>query len=173
METISKELPSSVTISVKYHGEQTIDLADMSPEWLAWAIGNGVRQSVADADAGKANTPEGEAAVKEKLERIAAGNIPQGGGGGGNRLSPYQKALKDIIVDLLNGAGLKKADATKRAKDPEIAFKDYLTIALTAKYGEAGVNERLDEAFSTNYPKIEAKALKLAEERQATADVAI
>lgn len=171
MNTIKANLPESVSITLKYHGPQTIDLKDMSPEWLEWAIANGVRQSCADADAGKANTKDGEDAVLEKFSRIKAGNIPSGGGGGGARIDPLEKELRALVSDALNKAGMKRVDANKAAKDPKAAFRQYLEIALAAKYGEDGVSERIDDAFATNWPKLEDTAKARVE--AAKTDIAI
>lgn len=96
MNTFTIELPVSVAVDIKVLGEQTLTLDGKGTDWFLWAICNGVRQSVGDADAGKANTPEGAKAIREKFTRIAVeGKVPSGGFGAA--LSPEMKSLKAAL----------------------------------------------------------------------------
>lgn len=64
--------------------KKIVSLADKTPEWFEWAIAFGLRQSIKDAGAGKAGTPEGDAAVQAKFEKVCiAGEVPTRGAGGG------------------------------------------------------------------------------------------
>jgi len=83
------ELPSEISIDFRDEiGTQAVALEGKSVEWIIWAIGFGLRQSVGDAIAGKAGTTEGEKAIKAKFEKVCInGEIPrQGAGGGGASL---------------------------------------------------------------------------------------
>jgi hypothetical protein len=82
---------------------KVVSLADKSAEWIEWAISFGLRQSVKDAMAGKANTPEGEAALLAKFTKVCLeGQVPTKGAGGGGA------SLEDRIASkYLAKMGLK------------------------------------------------------------------
>jgi hypothetical protein len=106
------------SILLKHHKEPvTLDLSKMDESkrqgFVEWAIGFAVPQSSGDADAGlakKGKTPaECKKAVADKYERIAAGDIPTGGGGGrGATLDDEDEALRRMW-----NAGRKTADEIK------------------------------------------------------------
>lgn len=77
------ELPESLTVNFAFNlGEQEIDLTTKSADWIMWALAFGLRQSVKDACAGKANTPEGETALAAKFDKVCKqGLIPSSGRG--------------------------------------------------------------------------------------------
>lgn len=84
MQTLNIELPATLSVDFRDEvGTKAVNLADKSQDWILWAISNGLRQSVADAIAGKAGTDEGKKAILAKYERVCVeGQIPSGGGGG-------------------------------------------------------------------------------------------
>jgi len=139
MATLTVEVPESVAINLKYHGEQSVILAGKSVDWLEWAIANGVRQSCADADAGKANTPEGRKAVLDKFTRIAAGEVPAGGGGGGPRMSYEEKAERIVLEDIFRAQGEKAVVAAKSAKD-NAAWDRVTRVAIYAQAHQQGMD---------------------------------
>lgn len=95
MSTFTVELPSTLSVSFREEiGDKEVNLENKSVEWFLSAISNGLRQSIADATAGKAGTPEGLKAIQAKYERVCVnGEWPAGGGGGGARLSPEDRGL--------------------------------------------------------------------------------
>ena len=126
---VNVSLPQSIAVNIKYHGEQQINLNGKTPEWFLWAIRNGIRQSVADADAGKAGTKDGEDAVKAKFDRIAEGQIPAQGAGGGKKADVETVAARTVVANVLhNSFGYGKTDAKKVAKDDPwlVLFSHYV-----------------------------------------------
>jgi hypothetical protein len=129
MNTINVQVPSTVSVVIKYHGSQTIDLEGKSPEWFAWAVAMAAKQSAGDADAGKAHTDEGKQAVLDKFTRIADGQVPQQGAGGGMKASPELVASRIVVANVLhNSFGYGKTDAKKVVKDNPwaVLFEHYV-----------------------------------------------
>ena len=117
MQTINATIPATITVEIKYHGTQTLALDNMSADWFEWAIRNGVKQSVGDAAAGKANTEDGRKAVLDKYNRIAEGKVPAQGAGGGAKANPETIAERQVVADVLhNSFGFGKTEAKKEAK---------------------------------------------------------
>jgi len=141
MDTIQLAIPAAISVEIKYHGEQVIDLTDKSPEWFAWAVGLAIKQSTGDASAGKAKDEPEQAKkdVWEKFSRIAKGEIPKGGSGSrGSRLEPEDKAdfewlkanydaklkQKDLAQAWANFTAVKLVNAGKATvRDPDLAEK--------------------------------------------------
>lgn len=147
-------------ITLKYGHTVNVDPSAAPADFVAWAIAFAVRQSAGDADAGKANTPEGKKAVLDKAQRLASFEIPTGGAGGA-RLDPMSRALRDVVEAILRNWGWKAADAKQAAMEPQGGFLAGLVRALAHKAGvpEAAVElADVEEAFGRNWPNIEAKA---------------
>lgn len=151
-------------ITLKYGHTVNVNPDQAPAEFVAWAIAFAIRQSAGDADAGKANTPEGRQAVLEKARRLARFEIPAGGAGGA-RLTPMERALREVVEQQLRNWSWKAADARKAATDPTQGFGNGLRRALAKKLGvpEASVDRAdVDAAFDANWPKVEAKAAAMA-----------
>ena len=162
-----------LTVKLKYDQAVNIDVnaAMQNRAFIEWALAFAIRQSAGDADAGKAGTDDGKTAVMEKAERLAAFEVPTGGAGGA-RLTPYQRALRDVVEALLREWGAKAVDARKAAQEPESGFMAGIRGRLAQKAGtpEAAVDEAdVKAAFDANWPTITAKAKKIAETAAAPA----
>lgn len=174
MSMIQVTVPATIELAIKHNGNQMVDLSNMSPDWFAWAIGNGIRQSAGDADAGlgEETIETRAAAVLAKFQRIAEGFIPSGGSGGA-RLSYTDKAWRVILKARLMRAGWKATEAAKLATDREAAIRELFAKLLTAKYGQKPNEELLTDAITRNLPTFErdvdaeAEALEAADRRKA------
>jgi len=133
MKTYTIELPATLTVSFRDEiGEKEVNLQNKSADWILWAIANGLRQSIADAIAGKAGTDEGLKAIKAKYERVVVnGEIPAGGGGGGARQSvedrgliAYFDATRAPKAKLMTGKGLTERLLAEARKQVIIALRE-------------------------------------------------
>lgn len=152
-------------ITLKYGHTVNVNPAAAPDEFVAWAIAFAIRQSAGDADAGKANTPEGRQAVLEKAQRLIRFEIPAGGAGGA-RLTPMERALREVVEQQLRNWGWKAADARKAATEPAQGLELGLRRQIAKQLGvpEASVDRAdLDTAFDANWPKFLAKAKAMAE----------
>ena len=157
------EMPETITINLKYLGEVKLSLAGKSVEWLEWAIGNGIRQSVADADAGKAGTDEGKKAVTDKWNRIKNGEVPSQRGGG-HRLSYKDKAERSILIDWLVTHANMKVDTAKKQvnKATSVAWRNATRIILIntmieAKLSDEDIKAKLgDDLITRNIDSVKA-----------------
>jgi hypothetical protein len=159
------------TLIVDFGGNvsmQTVNLADKSPEWIHWAIAFGLRQSVKDAMAGKANTPEGEAALLAKFTKVCVeGQVPtKGAGGGGASLddriaSKYlaKMGLKGKLEELetrwLTFAKTTVLNSIEDAAEKATIAKDHVQLLALAKEYLEAVKE--SAAASPEWTKIRAE----------------
>ena len=146
METINVTLPASILIDLKHHDEKVpVNLAGKSVDWFAWAIAFALRQSAGDADAGNKDETavERKRIVRAKFDKIASGEIPAGGGGGGPRKSLADQACEQIIAEMFSGEGCNAQNIKKRTKDKNMEEKlfDLTRLILSRKTGTVVTDE--------------------------------
>jgi hypothetical protein len=143
-------------------------------------LANGLRQSIGDADAGKAGTTEGRKAYEAKRDSIAKGEIPSGGGRGGPRLSYEDRAERDVLEDIFRATG-EKAVIAKKSATANDAWDRVTRLAIFAQAKDQGMTaedvkgldikgliesnrETVKAAYSAQI-KEKAEMLKAAEEK--------
>lgn len=107
---------------------------------------------------------EADTAAKEWLDKAKAGTL--GSRSGGARLTPYTKALREIVRDYLKAAGWDAKEAAKDAKDSENAFCKMLELQIARGKGIPAADvtaEDVEAARAKNWPKVEAKAKAMAD----------
>lgn len=163
------ELSNSVTVD--FGGNinlKVVDLSNKSPEWIEWAICFGLRQSVKDAMAGKAGTPEGEAALLAKFTKVCIeGQVPTKGAGGGGASLEDRIASKFLArmglkgkLEELDSRWIEFAKATvlnsiEDAAEKAAVLKDkVLQVELAKQYLEAVKEQAI---ASPEWAKIKAE----------------
>jgi len=149
-------------------GTKTVQLHNKTVEWFIGALGNGLRQSIADAVAGKAGTDEGQKAIEAKYQRVCVeGNWPTGGGGGGARLTPETAGWIEYFKS-------KDSPVKFKGKVPSRNTLDEYLAALTKKaiWGHIqaqikGMDKNAQIEFhKTEVPKLIEKAMPKLRERE-------
>lgn len=144
-------------------------LPEASREYI---IRYGLRQSLNDSVAGaEAKSDEAFKRAEARYQAILAGTIREGSGGGA-ALSPYERALRQVVVDYLKSIGTKGGDATKLARTPRMAFELVLEAKLKAA-DKPHDKAAIDTAYARNWPKVEAQAKAIASAASKTHEVEI
>ena len=138
MSTFNVELPEVLAVNLKYDNGYEFTLADKSIDWVLHFLANGLRQSIGDADAGKAGTNEGKKAYEAKRDSIAKGEIPSGGGRGGPRLSYEDRAERDVLEDIFRATG-EKAVVAKKSATADNAWDRVTRLAIFAQAKDQGM----------------------------------
>lgn len=144
-------------------------LPEASREYI---IRYGLRQSLNDSVAGaEAKSDEALKRAQARYDGLLDGTIREGSGGGA-ALSPYERALRQVVVDYLKSIGTKSGDAAKLARTPRMAFE----LVLEAKLKVADKphdKAAVDAAYDRNWPKVEAQAKAIAAAASKTHEVEI
>lgn len=143
---------------------------EFKPEALAGLLEYGKRKAndVFNSAKGGENplTPE------EVIEKILEWDF----GSGGLRVSPLIKAQREIVKGYLTNTGMKSKDATSHSKDPVKGFKMALGLIIAGKRS-CGLNnvpgEDIQDAFDTNWPKVEKQAEAIVEATNLGSDLEI
>lgn len=133
MNTITIEVPATVSIDLKKNGVQSLSLEGKSTDWLAWAIAFGVRQACGDADASMKEDSEADRAkaIKDKFDKIAAGNVPAGGG---SRKTPDEVGLLAALEQVeFTPNRIKTGEKTDSGKDKTKAEH---ALSVAKRYAE-------------------------------------
>ena len=138
MSTFNVELPDCLPVNLKYDNGFEFTLADKSIDWILYFLANGLRQSIGDADAGKAGTSEGRESYTKKRDSIAKGEIPSGGGRGGPRLSYEDRAEREILEDIFRATG-EKAVVAKKSATADNALDRVTRLAIFAQAKDQGM----------------------------------
>lgn len=156
-------------------GTVRIEYANVSQEQLQWAIRNGFSQAMTDSHAGDTEEAAGskekaieaaKASVADWAEKIAAGHVPSSGIGRA-RLSPEEKALREVTSDWLISAGLKVGDARKLvASESMESIVNKLAHDKVAKTGEGNAVEMA----AARVAKLQQAAAKLLAAKAPEAD---
>jgi hypothetical protein len=137
-QTIQITMPANLEVEFRDEiGTKLVSLSNKSAEWLQWALANGLRQSIADAIAGKAGTEDGKKAIEAKFERVCVqGQIPSGGGGGA-RLTPE-------VAGWIEYFKSKDAPVKFKGKVPSRNTLDEYLEALTKKAIQGSIRAKLE-----------------------------
>lgn len=111
------ELNDTVTFQVS-EVTYTLKLSTLSPDYIAQILAHGAKQVTGDAAAGKA-PDDRNAASRKAFDKLSAGEHAFGGGGGGKRLSLFDRCLRDTILDYCAKKGIKGEDARDAAATPQ------------------------------------------------------
>lgn len=93
---------------------------------------------------------------------------------GGARVSPYTKALRDIVAEYLKAAGWDAKEAAKDAKKPEDAFKTMLALQIARGRGVPVADvpeEDVAKAHEANWPKMEKRAQAMVDALSGDLDI--
>lgn len=118
IEAVTYEMPKGVD------GEVVLDVTKLPQESVDYLLRYGVRQRLGDKVAAikeadfktrAAFEDAIRAAVNEQVDKLLAGDIREGGGGGAT-LSPFESACREAFIQLMVNQKMKKADAEKASK---------------------------------------------------------
>jgi len=180
MSTFNVVLPDCLPVNLKYDNGFEFTLNDKPVDWILYFLANGLRQSIGDADAGKAGTSEGLESYTKKRDSIAKGEIPSGGGRGGPRLSYEDRAERDVLEDIFRATG-EKAVVAKKSATADDAWNRVTRMAIFAQAKDQGMTpdevkaldikgliesnrETVKAAYAAQI-KEKAEMLKMAEEK--------
>lgn len=161
-----------VTVPISACDEQvTVELPE---SLIAKAVAHGLKQKVNDSYANVRRDARAEAKLGKKDEdtdeirdlcretaNAVISDLESGiwrEGGGGKRVSVYERALRDLVAAKLVKIGYAATDAAKAARDPRDAFKAYVEEYLEIN----GLDHDAKLVFDHNWPKIEASARDIA-----------
>ncbi len=158
LDDVSVELPDDA--------QATIITADgtrhvVPANSLLYVVAYGLKQSSDDAGA---DPKKGAAGSQERLDALLAGKVPAGGGGGA-RLSAFEKAVRTVVQTYLRQIGVKAGDAEKQARKPEAAFREYIQARLSVqtKTPISGLDpERVERNYQKLWPEVERQAREMA-----------
>lgn len=143
----------------KANREFDIDFDKLPENVQSFIIEYGLKQKLSDGLSQYKDIGEADAAklVEESIEALKSGNIRRGGGGA--KLSPMDKATRDVLESVLKSMGREAKDAKAEAKDFEAAFK--------------AIAEAKDSTVAKVRKAVEAKAAPLAEAYAAKDDTSL
>lgn len=136
---------------------------------VEYLLAYGLKQSVDDAGA---SPDKAKAGSEARLAALLAGEVPSGGGA---RLNPVEKELRDIIGTMLRQTGVKAAEVAKMVREPKNAFAAVVRgqIARKMKVAESAVPaEKVTANVERLFPGLVAKAeARVAERKEVTLDI--
>lgn len=141
----------------------------LSAPVVEYLLAYGLKQSVDDAGA---SPDKAKAGSEARLAALLAGEVPSGGGA---RLSPVEKELRDIIGAMLRQTGVKAGEVAKMVREPKDAFASVVRgqIAQKMKVAESAVPaEKVAANVERLFPGLVAKAeTRVAERKEVTLDI--
>lgn len=142
----------------------------LSAPVVEYLLAYGLKQSVDDAGAAPDKAKAGSEA---RLKALLSGEVPSGGGA---RLNPVERELRDIIGAMLRQAGVKAGEVAKMVRDPEAAFESVIRgqLARKLKIAESAVPaDKVAANVERLFPGIMAKAEARAADRADAVAVAV
>lgn len=150
------ELPETeVSFTSARAGNLSVALGDLPAASILRLIQYGTRfrndvvNSAAKAakDAGEDEVAAAKDAAKAWDAKLLSGDWSERRGGGGARLSAFDKALRSVIAHAFMAAGVKATDADDAAKAPDEAARRYGT-AVARKQDRADLETVIDETMN-------------------------
>ena len=119
MRTITLSIPDSMSFDSR-SWQADVPTGNWSETFLLWCVKRGIEETLSNAfGANGADATEAEKTAKlgEKVDQLARGEIPAGGGG--RKADPVERAARDTLVAMLVQAGKfrTKAQATKAIRE--------------------------------------------------------